>query len=115
MPPFKTAGVTDGGPPKLSVGVIRKVVTSSSTLNSHSLHGVPRRTAAGPSTTVFPSHRSWSYTASRYGVPLVTIDIITHSSLREMATIAFFFPQRLARPSKIGRQCRSRRTSCQDA
>ncbi len=34
MPPFKTTGVTDGGPPRLSVGVIRKVVTSSSTFNS---------------------------------------------------------------------------------
>lgn len=35
MPPFRNTGVTDGGPPKLTVGVIRKVVTSWSTLDSH--------------------------------------------------------------------------------
>ena len=37
MPPFKIASVADGGALLLSVGVIRKVVTSSSTLNSSPL------------------------------------------------------------------------------
>ena len=38
MPPFKTTSVGDGAALMLSVGVIRKVVTSSSTLNSPPLH-----------------------------------------------------------------------------
>jgi len=38
MPPFNTTSVGDGAALMLSVGVIRKVVTSSSTLNSPPLH-----------------------------------------------------------------------------
>lgn len=48
MPPFKITGVTDGGPPRLSVGVIRKVVTSWSALDSHA--SMPAARAAGDST-----------------------------------------------------------------
>ena len=40
MPPFKTTSVGDGAALMLSVGVIRKVVTSSSTLNSLPLHPI---------------------------------------------------------------------------
>ncbi len=42
MPPFKTTSVADGHALLLSVGVIRKVVTSSSTLNSSPLQHVSR-------------------------------------------------------------------------
>ena len=44
MPPFKTTSVGDGTALMLTIGVIRQVVTSSSTLNSLPLHqtlGIP--------------------------------------------------------------------------
>lgn len=54
MPPFKIASVADGGALLLSVGVIRKVVTSSSTLNSSPLQHVLRRPSSPLRSSIMP-------------------------------------------------------------
>lgn len=63
------------------------------------------------------------YAVTLYGRPLVTTDVMTHSSRRETAVIAFMLPpwshsvlpRCFARSSKIRRHFKSRRTSCHDA
>lgn len=62
MPPFKTTSVTDGRALMLRVGVIRKVVTSSSTLDSLPLQS---RDAASRR-LCFHSMRRRSHAAGRY-------------------------------------------------
>ncbi len=54
MPPFTTTSVADGAALMLTVGVIRKVVTSSSTLDSLPLHPLLRGLRSRP---VIPIHK----------------------------------------------------------